>query len=227
MLKWWWNHYTKQNTYPVTFFDYGMSKSAKMWCEEKGKVIPFVLPEKFTKHQASFSFPKTWHLKTINYFTDRRKVWFTKAFSLFKTPYEKSVWIDLDCEVIKSIKPLFEFCESRDGFAITYDVNETTKEWKDDGLLSQNADGHQVGVFSFKRKSPVMNKWIQSCYHNHTKELTEQTCLNHILEKENFDITIFSKKYNWVYLNNKHPDATILHYAGPWPKRELLSNVNT
>lgn len=203
-----------------------MSKSARMWCEQKGKVISFVLPPFFLQEKRPFSFPKTWHPSKVDYVTNRRHIWFTKAFSLFQTPYDKTIWIDLDCEVKKSVQPLFDFCENTSGFAITYDVDHTTKEWKDDGLLSPDAEGHQVGVFSFKRKSPVLNKWIQSCYDNHHQELSEQTCLNHVLKKENFDITIFSKKYNWVYLDNSHPDATILHYAGPWPKRELLAKAN-
>ena len=39
MLKLWWNYYSQTNTYPVTFCDFGMSKSARLWCEKRGDII--------------------------------------------------------------------------------------------------------------------------------------------------------------------------------------------
>ena len=45
MLKWWWKHYTSSNTLPVTFLDFGMSKSAQIWCKKRGLVIPVNMEE--------------------------------------------------------------------------------------------------------------------------------------------------------------------------------------
>lgn len=39
LLKGWWHHFSKHNTLPVAFVDFGMSASAKAWCEKKGQVI--------------------------------------------------------------------------------------------------------------------------------------------------------------------------------------------
>jgi len=33
LLKWWWDHYSKNSDFPVTFFDLGKSKSARNFCE--------------------------------------------------------------------------------------------------------------------------------------------------------------------------------------------------
>ncbi len=47
MLKWWWENYTACNQFPVTFVDFGMTASAKKWCEKHGTVTSFALPDNF------------------------------------------------------------------------------------------------------------------------------------------------------------------------------------
>ena len=225
MLKWWWDNYSKQNAFPVTFFDYGMSTSARLWCEKRGHVIPFTLPPSLAINKEDVPINTKWHDTLSDYIWNRRNVWFTKAFSLLHTPYDKSLWIDLDCEVKKPIDPLFDFCEEGDGFAVTYNVDHADVDWKKRGILLPHEKGYQVGVFSYKRKSPVIDKWLEDCYQNHKQEFTEQSSLSHAIHKGKFQIFIFSNIYNWLEPDLEMPEIAIVHHVGSLLKRKLFSQI--
>lgn len=221
MLKWWWKHYSKHNDYPVTFCDFGMSPSAKRWCASKGKVLSFdptTIP--VTNHTHS-----DWGTKASQSVWNRRAVWFAKALILKNTPYEKTVWTDLDCEVLKSIAPLFELAESKDGFAIAYDNEENAHLARKNKIIDSKTPMLQVGVLAFKKNSPIIPAWIDYCMQNLDTEISEQTALSHLQAKKPFDITILSNKYNWLVPENSSPHTVINHHTGASRKRKLLAEM--
>lgn len=225
MLKWWWENYSKHNTFPVTFFDFGMSKSAQLWCKKRGTVIPFSLPETMTVKKEDVPETIKWQGTLSEYVWERRHVWFTKAFSLLSTPYDKSLWIDLDCEVKKPIDALFDFCEEGDGFAVTYNVDHADTDWKKREILLPHEKGYQVGVFSYKRKSPVIDHWLANCFQNYKHEFTEQSSLSHAIHSGRFRIFIFSNIYNWLEPELDAPEIAIVHHVGSLLKRKLFSQI--
>ena len=60
LLKTWWHYYTKSNSYPVTFMDFGMSKSARIWCEKRAPVISIPLPKTASKEEVDPQKAKIW-----------------------------------------------------------------------------------------------------------------------------------------------------------------------
>ncbi|MCB1106973.1 MAG: hypothetical protein KDK76_02635 [Chlamydiia bacterium] len=218
MLKWWWNHYSKHNDYPVTFCDFGMSLPAKKWCEKRGNVLTynpqFLLKEKSQKAPwANHIAMNTWN---------KRHIWFSKAFILEKSPYEKTVWTDLDCEILQNIAPLFEMTACKDGFAIAHDSDENNEKARHINILKEGVQGLQVGVLSFTKGSPVIPAWINYCMKHLDTEISEQTAISHLLHKTPFDITTFSSKYNWLIPENSTSDVVIKHHTGHSRKRKLF-----
>src|SRR5437868_5082609 len=94
MLKWWWGHYSKHNSFPIAFIDFGMSEEAKSWCRQKGKLLPLTCPKDFV-------FPKTlipkeligeWEKSYGEKIWHSREQWFRKPFALLQTPFRQTIW---------------------------------------------------------------------------------------------------------------------------------------
>ena len=75
-----------------TFVDLGMSHYGKTFCSERGEVIPLQMDLAFSDGESV---------------RDKRHSWFKKPFALLLSPFAHSIWLDLDCEVLGSLAPLF------------------------------------------------------------------------------------------------------------------------
>lgn len=221
MLKWWWKNYTKHNAFPVTFCDFGMSPGAKKWCQTKGNILTFDPQSIQLKNASEAQWKNQVSLSTWN----RRAIWFAKAFILEQTPYEKTVWTDIDCEILGQIDPLFELAESQDGFAIAYDNKENTQEAKRLKTIDQDVLVLQAGVFSFKINSPVIPAWIKYCLQNLESEISDQSAISHLHAKNSFNLTILSNKYNWLEPEYPTTYPIIKHHTGASQKRKLLAEM--
>jgi len=85
MLKWWWGNYSKQNNYPVTFCDFGMSLGARKWCETKGNVLPFDPKSISTDKNHLAPWSDKVSLSTLN----KRSVWFSNPSFSPNPPMKK------------------------------------------------------------------------------------------------------------------------------------------
>ncbi|MCB1080645.1 MAG: hypothetical protein KDK69_02380 [Chlamydiia bacterium] len=220
MLKWWFENYSKHNTLPVTFADFGMSASARSWCEKRGNVISIPPQELQNAKNAP------WADKVPGYIWNHRTIWFCKPLAFLKTPYETTIWTDIDCEIIKNITPMFSLAEVPDGFAIRYDKQEYEKYYKEHSILKHEARCYQAGVIVFKRYSKVINNWAKYCFTQNNQEYSEQSALSHLLSEKPLDITHFSDNYHWFQSDTKNPSAYIIHHSGAFSKRRLLSSIN-
>lgn len=144
-LQSWFQSYSKHNTFPVTFCDFGMSETARTFCETNGNL-----------------------LKATG-----------KAFALPLSPYEKTIWTDINCQVNEFLAPLFEMAHVKDGFAISYSKQNTS----------------QSGVMTFTKNSPAILNWQAWCIKN--KEVPDDETLEFLLKENNFRLTQFSEKYYW------------------------------
>ena len=51
-----------------------------------------------------------------------------KIFALPKSPYENTIWTDINCEIKQTLCPLFEMTSVKDGFAISYSKNRAPQK---------------------------------------------------------------------------------------------------
>jgi|JI9StandDraft_2_1071091.scaffolds.fasta_scaffold229584_1 hypothetical protein len=102
-----------------------------------------------------------------------------KPFVLPLSPYEETVWTDINCQINESLIPLFEMAHVKDGFAISYSKQNTP----------------QSGVMAFIKNSPIILNWHAWCIKN--KEVPDDKTLELLLKEHQFQITQFSEKYYW------------------------------
>lgn len=214
-LKWWWNHYSKHNSFPVTFFDLGMSKSARNWCESKGNVRSFSFPENWIKDKKYID-PKQikeWEARYQGNLWEGRKQWFCKPYTLLQSPYERTIWVDLDCEIRLPITPLFDYCNEGDGFSVLK-------------LELNDSDIYSAGVIVSRHRSPVVQKWAENIQKENDKYFGDENILIETLEREKFHITPYPLLYNWPTFIPQNVETVIRHHIGGYGKTRILRGLD-
>lgn len=219
LLKWWWNHYRKSNSLPVTLFDFGMSASARKWCKSHFDVIPFPPP---SVSCVDSLFPASWSREWKEKAKKERSMWFAKALSLLRTPYLETIRLDLDCACLKNIEGAFSFSKSPGQIALALDEEKRIEEWKMLGFLRPRAKGYQAGVIVYTFGSVVIEQWAQYIFSSHASEYSDQTALNHVIADFDFDVSLLPSSYNWLYPERGVGEAVIVHYGGEERKIWLI-----
>lgn len=201
ILPWWWKRYTQFNSLPVVFFDFGMSEAAKNWCRERGQVIPIpLIAEPCPQSDVSKKNRDKW----IGDYDERiwiaRKCWFQKPRALLHSPFKTSIWVDLDCEILGDLSPLFGYSP----LAAALDGRE----------------GVNTGVLVFQQGHPLLQKWATFSTDNTHQFAGDQDALNELLQNET--IKIIPQTYNWRAALGHNPDARIVHWQGSFGK-EMIS----
>ena len=129
MLEWWWENYFRHNDYPVLFADFGMSPRGLEFCRSKGEI---------SKRVELDDTP-----------------WFKKAFGCLQSTFKKSLWLDTDCEVRGSLKPLFDLPAGHE-FSAAIDRG-TPQKWYD--ALPKDMVVFNSGTLVFSHGEPVIQKW--------------------------------------------------------------------
>lgn len=215
MLKWWWNNYRAHNQVPVTIFDLGMSNSARKWCKTIGAVSSFSLPEGWIKPKESIS-PKAikeWESTYPGDLWTGRPKWFTKPFLLLRSPYERTVWMDLDCEVRGSILPLFDYCNGENGFSIlSFPIEEI--------------EVYNTGVIVSRNRAVIPKKWAEHTYSHNEKHFGDETILMEVIEKEGLKLTPHPLIYNWPTMIPQDGGTVIRHHVGKYAKIKILKEMH-
>lgn len=209
MLPWWWSHYIKYNSYPVVFIDFGMSETAKKWCRKRGTLLKLSCPKKFVCSKADLdpSVIETWESVYGEMVWSSREQWFRKPFAMLQTPFEYTIWTDLDCEITGRLDPLFQKIHAYSGIAIARERVTGSEE-----------DVYNSGVIAYHKKSPILTRWAAQCQYENDRFLGDQDVLSHIIQTENIEITELSDHYNWRLKFGVNVEALIIHWIGKWGK---------
>lgn len=217
MLKLWWHYYSQTNTYPVTFMDFGMSKSARLWCESKGSVLSISLPEGIPTPESKIDPLKKreWEVAYKSPW-EARKGWFYKPFALLKTPYEQTLWIDIDTFVIKPLTSLFEIS----GLALPQDQTRVQNPTK----LLPGEISYATSLIRFTKNDPLLKKWAQKVKESTHLFLGDQEILSRLICEDQTPITTLPPIFNAKPKPNLSPDTFIVHF-GNIAKSELYRKI--
>lgn len=223
MLKWWWSHYAKHNQYPVAFCDFGMSKSAQIWCASKGTLIKS--PNYFFKE-----LPPSMKVKWQDLYPEKvhskRTIWFKKPCSLLSTPFEHSIWIDIDCEVMQNLSSLFEQFTQVD-FALCLDVPNAIAIRREKKILFDDEKAYLTGVIAFQRSSPLLAKWVENCLKRNQEFFSEQDALNRTIYELKYRVQFLDARFNYgpCYKCPKPENLVIYHHLFTRGKNRILQSL--
>lgn len=215
LLPWWWEHFHKTNSFPVTFVDFGMSYSAREWCKERGELVRLLVADLFvvSKEELPLETIHRWEGIYGKKFWPSRHAWFVKPMVFLQSPYRRSVWIDLDCQVNGSVQPLFNFCDHPSGISMTQEPYDPVA----------NTITYTTGVTVFRRGIPLIEEWADGAFSRNREFPGDQDLLSAIILEKKLEIQILPDLYNWSRTFPENRKALILHYHGEVGKR-LISH---
>ena len=211
LLPWWWERYSACNAFPVVFIDFGMSLEKKIWCEERGLVIP--LKEEVLEKKIPEKVYIAWKGIYGESYGQMRKVWFKKPSACLLSPFEETLWLDLDCEILDSVEPLFSYLHKEKEVAVAlYAIAEAS------GFVCNS------GVLVFKKDSVFMQEWASRSLLESEKYWGDDYLLTAILSQEVGRVAILPDIYNWRLSEGLPMNAKIIHWCGEWGKSCIEKN---
>ena len=227
LLPLWWRSYIQWNRYPVCFLNFGMTPSGRYFCAKRGKVIDFYLPkqrlasrEDIPKLRAKF-----WDRMYPGDLWQARPAWFAKPCALLKTPFQTSIWIDLDGIVQGNLSPLFS-CLKREPMGLVQASKRYQKASRLVGLYFPKQPIYNTGVMLFRHGNPILKQWAQySLFHNEAF-FGDEHAFNHLLFQKKWSIVDLKQEMNWPLFEGENHNALILHYLGSAGKQLLLQNYS-
>lgn len=213
LLSWWWENYHRHNSYPVSFVDFGLSEEKKRWCKERGQLIPLRMPPLFVKdrNEVSPTLVEEWESRFPDLFWESREAWFKKPQACLQSPYKKTIWIDLDCEVVKPLEDLWKLR----GIALA----------KDHAALAPRFPIYNSGVIIFQNNHPLIVEWAKQSIEKNEFFRGDQDLLSQIIAEKKHPICELPAIYNWSVGDGESAEVAIYHWLGEAAKSALRNKL--
>ncbi|CAM0117661.1 hypothetical protein [Rhabdochlamydiaceae symbiont of Dictyostelium giganteum] len=199
MLPWWFENYQKHHTLPVVFADLGMTQAAKEWCRARGVLLSL---DQEKKRLLGIQQEKETHDLL------------GQLLALMKTPFQKTIWLDLDCEVVGALTPMFHKMHSRALFSLMKERDPLSGEFI-----------YNTGVIVYDQSSRILEMWLERALSFHHSKERGKEILGTLIQEEAVEFTELPSKYNWDMHLGIHPEAVILHWRGDWGKRVIWNSI--
>ncbi|MBS0624596.1 MAG: hypothetical protein JSS32_00925 [Verrucomicrobia bacterium] len=210
LLPWWWSHYSRSNSYPVTFVDFGMTPGAREWCKERGELIRLLVADIFvaSKEEIDPALIPAWENIYGKKLWNSRSAYFFKPMACLQSRYRRAIWIDLDCQILGNLAPLFPCCD-RCGLTMTKEVGGT----------------YTTGVIVFQHGLPIFEEWATQALFRNREFPGDQDLFTALLLENKTPIEILPDPYNWSRTFPENPNALVLHYHGDVGKAYIAYRI--
>lgn len=208
LLPWWWSRYREHNDYPVTFCDFGMSDTARRWCEERGNIVTIAPTFSARPVEVDPQLVASWESCYTSRVWDFRDVWFQKPEALLQSPYDRAIWIDLDCEILQPLEALFSYCDAGAQLGI---LREFT--WHHLPRFHPSIV-YNSGVIVFEKNAPILKKWKEASLTLSHLFWGDEVLLSHLICEEKLEVFELPGKYNWRVSQGIDINAAIVHWLG-------------
>lgn len=220
LLPWWWENYQQHNAHKVAFIDLGLSFEMKDWCKERGDLIRLRMPEDFVKEKSEIdpSLANLWDREFGKNFWQSRAAWFKKPFACLQTPFQRTLWIDIDCEVRGSLYPLFAYADG--SYKIAMARNQCPVD------MSIGNYFYNSGVIAFQKKAGLISDWARCCLGATETYRTDDEAFSDMIQKRKIAIPEIPPPFNWSRCQKDHSEALILHWHGATGKEVLRNRIS-
>ena len=222
MIPWWARHYYQHNHYPVAFLDLGVSEAMKKDIQSFEHIIT---PKSFSVPSNATEIKPEWKTIYPGNISEARKHWFAKPSLLLQSPFDTTIWIDIDCEIRSSIEPLFDLYQNQ--FAIAQDSPISQSNSKQLGLIYSDETLYNGGVIAYDKNAPLLKAWIDEIKANHHLYFSDQEALSRIIYKYSYPMFEIPYAYNARPWDKEDSSAKIIHYANIRGKIKLLRELMT
>lgn len=225
MLPFWWHHYAKYNTYPVVFVDFGMSPAKIEWCRQRGEVVPFAFISwnPTPREHIDPKLVELWEsIHLPEYLWPARRAWLKKPFAMLHSPFEKTIWTDLDCEVCSSLEPIFAYAY-RDKLGLTPEPARTHGALRARGMIREDQTVYNAGVIPFAHQNIYLTEWVKEVAAKEHATMGDQHLLWNLILTRHWTIVDMPAIYNWRMVDGINPNAVVIHYVANPGKAHIKS----
>jgi len=208
LLPWWWKYYSKYNNFPVAIVDFGLSPKMVKWCQKRGEVISLKSHD-FSSKKLPLDLSKAWESIYLGDLWKARKAWFKKPLACLESPFDLTVWMDIDCEVCGPLNPLFEEWEKGVEVALVRDERSVEEH------------NYSSGVMVFPKQSAVIQAWAALCLASYDQYMGDQNALTDLLLSGKFSFKEISPLYNWIMFQGYNCGALVAHWGAAWGKEYI------
>ncbi|PIS02711.1 MAG: hypothetical protein COT85_01385 [Chlamydiae bacterium CG10_big_fil_rev_8_21_14_0_10_42_34] len=219
LLPWWFRKFRQNNNDPVTFVDFGMSFEKKQWCKQNGELISLRIFADFVKEKDEID-PKTsqfWENEFGSHCWESRSSWFKKPLACLQSPYERTLWIDLDCEVRASIKDLFDYADQPSRFSMAKDQVPAIK--------GVNYPIYNSGVIAYMSNAEILVEWAKSCLKKNHVLRGDQEVFSALINEKKISFKKIPQAYNFSRTIEEKEACKILHWHGPHGKQVIRTMI--
>ncbi len=227
LLPWWWMHYRLHNSYPVTFVDFGdLTSDAAEWCRQRGDLIKLDLSDGFMakKDAVSHRDAAIWEAMHRNVW-QMRFTWYKKPLSLIRTPYKRTLWLDLDTQIRGSLRSLFAIPLGDGGIGVSAEPEWSQQLNLSRGIIAEGQTMFNAGVVIFERDSQIIQEWAKQTITRNHLFCSDQQLLANILFTEKRSFAVLSSVFNWTVDRPINPDAVIVHWWGNMSKETIKKQI--
>lgn len=214
LLPWWWEHYSRFNAFPVAFADFGLSKEGRAWCAELGTVIDLTRVENFVRPRSQLDprVAEDMEKKIGTWIWSHKNGWFKKPLACLQTPFEASIWMDLDCEVRGSLADLFDLSGTFLSMVRYEDARFPYPIYN-------------AGVILFRQGISLMEEWAELAVEQNQAFIGDQDALCWLIHEKKKTVVELPLIYNWSRCLRPNPEALVLHWHGPQGKSIIFDQI--
>lgn len=227
-IPWWWECYSKHNSYPVLLMDIGLSKGLVSWCKNKIQVQKLSIPNSFVKMRDELSgrAKNLTHFFTYDEAWNVRIPWFKKPLAALQTPFQKSILMDLDCEVRGSLDPLFEEAKHFKEVGCAIDPHSNLTRYEKYRGCEEGETQYNSGVVLFHHGAKTVCKWAKLSVEENDRFYGDQEVLSSLSLDPESNIYQLDSKYNtFYYLEKPNSSPLIVHWISSHGKKQLLQKI--
>lgn len=199
LLPWFFERYNACNAHPLAVVDMGMSHGALTFCYKRAEVIALEAPK-------------------VPSLSVQFQGWYKKPFAFLQTPFEKTLWLDCDCEVLKPLDPLFEL---EGEIYLTPDTENSHLKEQSLGTIQKGETLYNSGVVLYQKNSPLIEKWAERVLDQDRVFFSDQHVLSKLIQENSYPIQPLHDNYNWRMSQGFNIHAAIVHWAGSWGKEYI------
>lgn len=195
MLPWFVENFKKYNDTHLSIVDFGMTEEAQKWCETNVDSLGDMRVE--TPH-----------------------AWFLKPFAMANSPFKKTIWLDIDCEILGDVSPIFSKIVP-DKLSMVVD-----RPWS----KRFNTIMYNSGVVAFEGRPKILELWCERIKSKPARG--DQETLHEMLDplQQMMYINEIENKWNVLRLQHiegpKVNDAVVNHWTGMKGKEHIRSLIN-
>lgn len=134
------------------------------------------------------------------------------------SPFDRTIWLDVDCEVRGSLQPLFFFPLSSAKFSATSADNDLV-------VMTENTfemPHYSAGVVIYEKGSAVIQLWNREIHKGSQIMCSEEDLLSLLIAHFEIEIVSLPHLANWeVSEYGPNPSALIYHWTGEKGKKAI------